>query len=161
MSAEAGKTDMDKQNWLRSGIITGAAATAATTAAIAAFGQAKEGSAWTPFNAISHMLFGDKAAEVDGFAPKETLSGLGLNAGAVATWGVLYESLTRNVTFPASLATGAAASALIWAFDYKVVPERLRPGFEKRLGPESVAVAYVLLALAFGLSPLWKQQEEP
>ena len=154
-------TTAQQQNWLRDGIITGGAAAAAVTATIAAFGQAKEGSAWTPFNAIAHMLFGEKAVGVEGWAPKETLSGLGLNAGALATWGLLYEKLAGKVPFPASLGAGAAASALIWLIDYKIVPDRLRPGFEKRLGSPSVAAAYILLALSFGLSPLWKPAVSP
>lgn len=151
---------MAKRGWLVDGLITGLAGAAATTAGIAALGQAKEGSPWTPFNAISHMLFGDQAVDVEGFAPRETLSGLGLNVSALGVWGGIYEKLAGHVEFPASLGAGAAASALIWLIDYKVVPERLRPGFEKRLGPESVAANYALLALVLGLSPLWKRREE-
>jgi hypothetical protein len=55
--------------------------------------------------------------------------------------------------------TCAAASALIWLLDYKIVPERRRPGFEERLGPEAIAATYVLLALSLALSPLWKRTE--
>ncbi len=148
---------MAKRNWLKDGAVTGIAGAAATTAIIAALGKAKGESAWTPFNAISHMLFGENAANVEGFNAKETLSGLGLNTSVVGVWGVLYEGLARKVPFPQSLAAGAAASALIWFIDYKVVPERLRPGFEKRLGPQGVAATYALLALSLGLSPLWKK----
>ena len=151
---------MAKRTWVLDAAITALAATTATGAGIAAFGQAKEGSPWTPFNAVAHMLFGDKAAGVDGFAPKESLSGLGLHAGALTAWGALYQAAAGKVPFPQSLATGALASALIWAFDYKIVPERLRPGFEKRLGPESVLAVYTLLALSLGLSPLWKQKDD-
>ena len=147
---------MAERSLLRDGVITGLAGAVATTAAIAALGQAKEGSPWTPFNAIAHMLFGERAAGVEGFTPRETLSGVGLNAGALTFWGGLYERVAGRVPFPRSLATGAAASALIWLIDYKIVPERLRPGFEKRLGPDSIAAVYVLLALTLGLSPLWK-----
>lgn len=148
---------MAKRNLLMDGLITGLAGAAATTAAIAAFGQVKQGSPWTPFNAISHMLFGNKVVNIDGFAPKETLSGLGVNIGALGIWGGLYEKLAGTVPFPQSLATGALASAAIWLFDYKIAPERMRPGFEKRLGPESIAAVYVILALILGLSPLWKK----
>jgi hypothetical protein len=37
---------------------------------------------------------------------------------------------------------------LIYLLDYHVLPERLRPGFEKRLGPESIPATYAALALA-------------
>ena len=143
-------------------MITGVASVAATTVALAAYGNAKEGSALTPFNAVAHMIFGDEAARVNGWSPRETLTGFGLHASAVGAWAVLYEAAAGNVRLPASLASGALAAGLVYLFDYHVVPERLRPGFEKRLGPESVVVAYALLALGLGLSPLWKaERAEP
>lgn len=145
-----------RKNWFTNGLITGAASVAATTMALAAYGKAKEGSAFTPFNAVSHMVFGDEAARVDGWSAKETLTGFGLHASAVHAWAMLYEAAAGNVRLPVSLGAGALAAGLVYLFDYHVVPERLRPGFEKRLGPEAVAVTYVLLALGLGLSPLWK-----
>lgn len=149
---------MAERDGLRDGLRTGLAGAAAVSAALAAMGKAKHGTtAWTPFNAIAHMVFGDRATGVSGFAPKETLSGLGLNVGSLGVWGGLYEKFAGGVAFPASLATGAAASALIWVFDYKIMPRRLQPGFEKRLGTESVVATYALLALTLGLSPLWKR----
>ncbi len=150
---------MAKRNWLKDGAVTGIAGAAATTAIIAALGKAKGESAWTPFNAISHMLFGENAANVEGFNAKETLSGLGLNVSALGVWGGLYERLAGKVPFPQSLCSGAAAAALIWLLDYKIFPERLRPGFEKRLGPESIAAVYLLLGLTLWLSPLWKKDD--
>ncbi len=140
-----------------SGLVTGAAGALATTAVIATWGQAKTGSPWTPFNAVSHMFFGEKAAQRDGFVPRETLIGLGLNAAALVTWGVLYETLAGETPLPASLASGTLASGVIYALDYHVLPERLRPGFEKRLGGGAIVAAYTALALAFGLSPLWRR----
>lgn len=157
MSVEERTTRMAAKNsWFTNGLITGAASVAATTAVLAAYGKAKEGSPFTPFNAVAHMIFGDEAARVDGWSAKETLTGFSLHASAVGAWSVLYETAARDVRLPTSLATGALAAGLVYLFDYHVVPERLRPGFEKRLGPEAVAVTYVLLALGLGLSPLWK-----
>ncbi len=152
---------MPTRNGIVDGLLTGVAGAATITAALAAMGKARgDTTAWTPFNAIAHMVFGDRAAETTNFTPRETLSGLGLNIGSLGMWGGLYEKVAGRVEFPASLATGAAASALIWLLDYKILPERLRPGFEKRLGDRSVAATYVLLALVLGLSPLWKHRGE-
>jgi len=152
---------MATRGGITDGLLTGLAGAATITAALAAMGKAKgDTTAWDPFNAISHMIFGDRAAGVEGFSPRETLSGLGLNIGSLGVWGGLYERLAGKVEFPASLGAGAAASALIWLLDYKILPERLRPGFEKRLGGRSVAATYVLLALVLGLSPLWKKRGE-
>jgi len=147
----------DLSGRLVNGLVTGAAGALATTAVIAAWGQAKTGSPWTPFNAVSHMIFGENAANRDGFVPRETLIGLGLNATALVTWGVLYEAIAGNTPLPASLATGTVATGVIYALDYHILPERLRPGFEKRLGGGAIVAAYTALALVFGLSPLWRR----
>jgi hypothetical protein len=146
-----------RRTWLFDGILTGIVGAAGTTAVIAAFGQKKEGSPWTPFNAIAHMFYGDSAVKQDGFVPRETLTGLGLNGTALVTWGVLYERLAGNATFPTSLATGATAAGVIYLLDYHIFPPKLRPGFEKRLGNDAVLAAYIALGLALGLSPLWKE----
>lgn len=141
---------------LKNGIITGLVGAATTTAVIAAYGKAKTGDPWTPFNAISHMLFGQDAAERNGFVPRETLVGLGLNGTALVTWGVLYEAIAGKTRFPQSLLTGGLASLVIYLLDYHIFPPKLRPGFEKRLGYGSVFASYLLLAVVFGLSALWK-----
>jgi hypothetical protein len=147
----------NKSTWLAHALVTGAAGVAATAAVIAVWGQAKQGAPWAPFNAVAHMVFGDQAAARDGFSARETLVGLGLHAGAITTWAALYEaSPAGKLTLPQSLGSGALAAALVYLLDYHVLPERLRPGFEKRLGPESIPATYAALALAFGLSPLWK-----
>lgn len=147
----------EQSNWFKNGLFTGTAGVAATTSAIAAFGAAEQGSPFTPFNAVAHMFLGENSARVEGWSPKETLTGFGLHAGAVGAWGVLYEAAAGNIRLPASLASGALAAGAIYLLDYHVFPPRLRPGFEKRLGPASIPVTYGLLALALGLSPLWKR----
>ena len=151
---------MAKRNsWLLSGILTGAIGAITTAAAIAAYGKRKEGSAWTPFNAIAHMALGEQTIQKEGYSSPETLTGLGLHSSAVLTWGAMYEKLAGKTPFPKSLATGAAASGIIYLLDYHILPPKMRPGFEKRLGNQSVATVYGLLALVLGLSPLWKQSK--
>jgi hypothetical protein len=140
------------------GLVTGALGAVATTAVIAAFGRAQQGSAWTPFNDIAHMIYGDRPVNPDGFVPRETLAGLGLNASAVVTWGALYDMVAGKVAFPQSLLAGAAATGLVYLLDYHVFPERLKPNFEKRLGPGAVLAAYAALGLVLGLSPLWTRR---
>jgi len=145
---------------LKNGIITGIVGAAVTTAVIAAYGKARTGDPWTPFNGIAHMLFGETAANRDGFVPRETLVGLGLNGTAIVTWGVLYEAIAGRTAFPVSLLTGSAASALIYLLDYHIFPPKLRPGFDKRLGSDAILAAYLFLAAVFALSPLWKADKK-
>jgi hypothetical protein len=150
----------NKPGGLASALVTGAASIAATSVVIAAWGQAKQGSPWAPFNVIAHMVLGEKATARASFSARETLMGLGLHASALATWALIYErSPAGKLILPQSLGTGALAAVLIYLLDYHVFPERLRPGFEKRLGPASIPATYAALALALGLSPLWKPSD--
>lgn len=161
VAVQWGMATQGGDNWLRDGLLTGVVGAVATTAVIAAFGKAKSDSAWTPFNDVAHMFFGDKAVNPEGFVPRETLAGLGLNASAVVTWGALYERVAGRIPFPESLLAGTAASGLIYLLDYHVFPDRLKPNFEKRLGPEAVLAAYIALGIALGLSPLWESGRAP
>ncbi|MGC4002119.1 MAG: hypothetical protein QM811_02795 [Pirellulales bacterium] len=135
-----------------------ACATVATTAAVAAAGQLENGRPLGPINAVSHILFGDEAAAHDEPSLQYTLSGLALNAGAVAGWAVVGELLfggkRRPTTLPGASAAGAATSAIAYVTDYHLVPDRLTPGFEKRLSNGALAAVYGVLAVGLGLG-IW------
>ncbi len=133
---------------------TGALAAVATTAAVAACGECEDGNAVAPVNAVSHIAFGDEAAAQDSASMKYTATGLALNAAAVTSWAALYELLFRDhdkADLGDSLIRGAVVSALAYVTDYHVVPDRLTPGFEKRLSNRSLLAVYVTLAAALGL----------
>jgi hypothetical protein len=143
--------------FLKNTLLTAGIATAATTLAAAFLGQREAGSPAAPLNATSHILWGDKAAEQDGFSAEYTLAGAVLNAGAMFGWAALQELIVgrwaRQGTPARAVAAGAATSAIAYATDYHVVPKRLTPGFEKRLSSESLAIVYFVLAatMAFGV----------
>ena len=134
---------------------TGAVASVATTVAIAALGKAEGTTAAAPINAISHILWGDEAATQDDLSATYTLTGLGLNTAAVGSWAALYElcfgGRRKEGVLAKALLGGAAISLLAYVVDYFVVPERLTPGFEKRLSGASLFAIYVVLALSLGL----------
>jgi hypothetical protein len=78
----------------------------------------------------------------------------------MAAWGVLYEGalqVTKTKTNPAAAIAGAATA---YAIDYHLVPERLKPGIEKRMGPAGLFLAYAAMAATFALSSLWNNSEE-
>lgn len=136
---------------------TAGIATVATTVATLFLGQREADDAAAPLNATSHILWGDDAAEQDGFSPEYTLVGAVLNAGAMVGWAALQELVlgrwVRRGSPARAAAAGAATSAVAYATDYHVVPERLTPGFEKRLSPGALAIVYGVLAasMAFGV----------
>ena len=136
----------------RDGLRTGALASAATTATLAWLGQRSDRAPAGPLNAVSHILWGERAAEQDGLSAKYTAAGVGLNALAVSGWSLVHALLFRRrapKSIARALAGGALVSGLAYWVDYHVVPDRLAPGFEKRLEGRELLAVYSVLALCF------------
>ena len=137
---------------------TAGPATGATSAAVAACGSFEGGNAVAPVNAVSHIVWGDEAAEQEEASLKYTLSGATLNAAAIASWAAIYElgfgRRARQGNVRAAIVGGVATAALAYVTDYYVVPKRLTPGFEKRLSSPSMFAVYVALAASLPLASL-------
>ena len=137
---------------------TGAVASAATTVAVAACGELEDGLAIAPINAVSHIFWGDRAASQDGPSIKYTLSGVALNAAAVTSWAAIHEFLfgraAKRHGLTGALIGGAAISAIAYVTDYKIVPPRFTPGFEKRLSGRSLLGIYSVLAVSLAVGSL-------
>ena len=133
------------------GLVSGAAASLLSTVALAALGKATDGSAYGPTNAISHWLWGDKAARRDGPSLRYTLPGYLIHHASATFWAVLFERLMGRQLDRKdpvlTLQAATAASAVACFVDYQMTPERLKPGYEKRLSRPSLALVYG----AFGL----------
>jgi hypothetical protein len=127
-------------------LISGGVAAIATTLVAALAGRRATGSYAAPLNATSHFLWGDVAARKNPLSLKYTGVGLAANAGACVFWAVFYESLGKR----RALRNGALVSGLAYVTDYYLVPRRLTPGFELRLGRGALFAIYA--ALAVGLS---------
>jgi hypothetical protein len=137
---------------------TAGPATAATSAAVAACGSIENDSAVAPINAVSHIAWGDEAAEHDEASLKYSAAGAALNAAAIASWAAVYElgfgRRARQGNVKAAIVGGVATAALASVTDYYVVPKRLTPGFEKRLAGPSMFAVYGTLAASLPLASL-------
>ncbi len=137
------------------GLQGAALATFGTTAVAALAGEMENRAPLGPINAVSHILFGDEAAQHDELSLKHTATGALLNTAAIGSWAVVGELLfggeRRPATLPAALAAGAVVSGIAYVTDYHLVPERLTPGFEKRLSNKSLWAIYGALAVGLGL----------
>ncbi|ATQ73337.1 hypothetical protein CR152_01560 [Massilia violaceinigra] len=133
------------------GLVSGATASLLSSAALAALGKATDGSSFGPTNAISHWIWGEKAAHRDGASLRYTLTGYLIHHASATFWAVLFERLMgRQLDRKDPIATlqaATAASAVACFVDYQMTPERLKPGYEKRLSQPSLALVYG----AFGL----------
>ncbi len=150
---------MHMGTWISDTISTGAVATASTTTALAVLGQLENGDPVSTINAVSHMLWGDEAAETDALDVEHTLAGIGLNAAAVTSWAGVHELFMPREGGPSvsrALLAGAATAAAAYITDYHVVPERLTPGFEKRLSRPALLGVFATLALSLAAASLYR-----
>jgi len=141
---------------IRDALRGGGLAALTTTATVAGCGKVETGSAAAPINAISHIVWGDRAARVNRPTLKYTLVGILLNSAAVTMWAAVFAALFGSrhrdpQSLPARLAQGAFVAASAYVVDYALVPNRLTPGFEKRLSGRSLLAIYAVLAASLAL----------
>jgi hypothetical protein len=108
-------------------------------------GRTDIGSAPAPLNAPSHWVYGPRALRRNDASLRYTGVGMAVHYASSLFWAVLYRRLRAGR--PQSGTAGAVADAalvttLAAAVDLKVVPERLTPGFERRLPPRSLWMVY-------------------
>jgi hypothetical protein len=141
---------------------TGKLVGATTATAAAVCGALENRNVIAPINAISHIVWGDKAVTEDRISPRYTAGGLVLNTLAAMGWALLYEKCfgdaaeEGNVQW--SLLGGALVAATAYVTDYHIVPKRLTPGLEKRLSNRSLLAIYLVLALSLGLGGLRREK---
>lgn len=146
------------ENWsdaLRRGALTGTVASATSALALAACSQGENRSPFSAVNAISHWLWGDKAAHKDQPSLRYTLLGYGIHHASSIFWGVLFERWFRRVLARrragAAVMAGTAMAAVACFVDYKMTPRRLHPGFEQRLSTGSLALVYAAFGAGLAL----------
>jgi hypothetical protein len=116
-----------------------------STALLALLGRRENGTLASALNAPSHIVWGDEALRADHADLKHTAVGQALHHASAFFWGALFEALqarrsrrgTGGVLVDAAVTTAVAA-----VVDLAVVPDRLTPGFEKRLSGRSLALVY-------------------
>jgi hypothetical protein len=150
-----------------SALITGTAASVASTAAPALLAQAEGKSAFQPMNATSHWLHGDSAASHRRPDAAHTLVGYATHHASTLFWAVPFEAWLafRPPRTTAELLRDACAMSVIAAvIDYGVTPKRLTPGWELVLSKRSMATTYVAMALGFAAGALvartWLRENE-
>ncbi len=137
--------------------------TSITTALTAALcGWRENSNAVAPLNAISHIVWGEEAAQQEHASAKYTAIGLALNTSAMFGWALIFAKLFSGKSSNravSSLGGGVFVSLLAYIVDYHVVPKRLTPGVEDRLSSRSLLALYVVLALSLALGGCVTQQD--
>ena len=139
---------------VRPALRDGALAAALSSLALAWRGRTEIGSAAAAINAPSHLLYGRGALMRNAATLRYTLTGALVHGASALLWGGLYRLLhgQRREPSPANALVDAAALTAVAALvDLKVVPQRLSPGFERRLSRTGVAWVYVGFAAGLAI----------
>ena len=129
--------------------MAGTVASLLSAGMLALRGRREVRSASAPLNAPSHWLFGRSALHSDHLSLRHTLSGMLIHHGSSIFWALIYSRLLHRQRVQPTLGALLVAALAAWV-DLMLVPERLTPGFERRLTHKSLVLVYA--AFAFGLS---------
>ena len=139
------------QETMLEGWIAGSAASLASAAMLLLAGTRETRHAAAPVNAISHWVWGRPAYHQDRPSLRHTLVGLLVHHGASVFWATLHAAAwaprRQQRHAPAALASAAAAAAIACWVDYRMTPERLTPGYERRLSRKATAAVYACFAV--------------
>jgi hypothetical protein len=152
--ARNGKTWLEA---IRDGAVSGTLASVASAAALAACGQGELRNPATPLNGPSQWIWGRHAPWQDGYSLRYTVAGYAIHHAMSIFWAVLYEKWRGSPAKGSSagvVVPATATSALACFVDYRLTPDRLTPGFEKRLSRRSLFVVYALFAAGLAAGTL-------
>jgi hypothetical protein len=140
---------------LRRGALSGTVASLLSSLALAVCGRLDAGTAAGPLNGPSQWAWGERAAHVRRATWRHTALGYVIHHVMSVGWATLHEKHFAHPPHRASGASRLAASALTSAaaafIDYRVVPRRFGPGFEKQLGRNALLAVYAAFALGLAL----------
>jgi hypothetical protein len=137
---------------LSTALASGTVASVASATALALAGRRELGDAATPLNGPSQWIWGRHAPYRDGFSVRHTVVGYGIHHLSAIFWAACFERARprRSSALPAAIATSSIACFV----DYCCTPERLTPGFQKRLSRRALFMTYAAFAAGLAASRL-------
>lgn len=110
----------------------------------------RTGSATSATNAPSHWFWGEPARRRHDVTLRHTLVGYAVHYASSVFWAVAHEAAIERLRLrPVQVAPAVAVAAM--TVDYRVVPKRLTPGFERHLGRGGLVAVYATFAVGLAL----------
>ena len=131
-----------KPGTLLATFVTGSIASVASTAVLLAISRYETGHASAALNGPSQWLWGRQAAYRRRARARYTAVGYLIHHASSLLWAAVYDNPRLRATLPEPLVRAAAVTVLAATVDYKLVPQRLTPGFEAQLPRAAIAVVY-------------------
>lgn len=149
---------------LKRAAVSGSCASVASTAALLHGGVRDCRSAIAPVNAVSHWLWKDKALRQQHGSLRYSVAGYLIHHAASIFWALGYEYLVcrhrRKPTKVQALTVASGVAATACVVDLCCTPERLTPGFERRLGKPSLAGVYIAFGVGLALHTLFSSKDD-
>ncbi|MDX5409755.1 MAG: hypothetical protein LPJ94_05995 [Thauera sp.] len=151
-------------------LAAGSSASLASVIALVWGGLRDCASALAPVNAVSHWLWRDAALCQQRASLRYSGLGYVIHHSMSVFWAVIYEAALPlpdalpNASRPGAgrvIATGLGMAALACFVDLRLTPERLTPGFERRLAAGPLAAVYVLFGIGLALPRLLALRHGP
>lgn len=136
---------------MKDAAVVGSFAAATSLGGLMLRARKEDGSPWAAANAPSHWLWGRPALYQNAPSLRYTATGVLIHSLSGGMWGLLHEKVlgerARDKSFPQLLGDAAMTTAVAALVDFALVPQRLTPGFQKRLSLGSLVRVYGLFAL--------------
>jgi hypothetical protein len=141
---------------LTDALIEGSIASVTSAAALALRGHSESATRLAPLNAPSHWLWGDASLRENGPSVRYTVTGMLIHHASSIFWAIVQEVLLQpergaRSTTAQVLRNAAITTALAAVVDLRLAPNRLTPGFERRLSGPSLAGVYALFAVGLAV----------
>ena len=127
---------------------SGSVASVLSTFAVSVCSRCRSGRAAAGTNAASQWIWYPEARAAARVSLKFTAVGYAIHHASSVFWATGYEALRpQHARLPGRVARAAGIAALAYVVDYHVVPRRLSPGFEHRIGAVGLWSAYAAFAI--------------
>lgn len=140
------------------GLLTGLMICLVTAAIAARQARRRTGSPTISLNAVSHWIWGDRAAYRKAPSVKYTLTGFVIHFFASVFWAIIFERAwgrdAESGSVHRALAGACAIAVTSYVSDYDIAPRRLTPGWDLLLSRRDLAAIYTSIAVALPLRGL-------
>lgn len=143
---------------------SGTVAAILSSAVIVACGRLERRRGLATHNGPAQWVHGTHAGHRRDVTLRHTLLGFLIHHASSCWWAFVQQRVfpprESGPRFRVHAAQATAVALVAYLVDYKVVPERLQPGFEKHLSRKSLAAGYVAFGLGLALAGWWRSRKE-
>jgi len=133
-------------------LISGTCASICSSIVLLAAGRKDCGSALAPINAVSHWVWADRTFQEGRSSFAYTFTGYVIHHAMSVLWAICFEGVASSarswLAGGHSMLAGPLVAGVAAGVDLKLTPERLTPGFERKVTGLMLTAVY----LAFGLA---------